>query len=399
MQVQTPLDYGNPLMGESWKCKTDSLRIPALGVNSIAGDPLNDSILYISTGNSTTAFGQTYGQGILKSEDEGNTWQTTSLSWNPSLDEVAVKVIIDGSQTLMVNNNITSKTVYAITSFNVFKSDDGGLTFNPIKDKLKDPNNPIYDEFTNRFFRDIEISKGDPSTIFLCTNTFDTNGRKAAVYMSRDKGLSFSEITPSGLVVDGFYLATTNAKPNRIYIQHPQNNNLATIRWSDDWGQSWGSMDMPTKRPDEDGSDRTISIGDFLGVFEVNDANENIIYSGNQLLAKFTSSTNQFTRICDYWPGNTHADIRALQIYSSSVNGQNDILIMGNDGGVNKSSTGGQPQSSWLMLNGSGMDIDQDGKPDDLVITQVFDLGTSNFSQIPYFGTGNQDNGYIFTTG
>ncbi|MEO0898882.1 MAG: T9SS type A sorting domain-containing protein [Bacteroidota bacterium] len=393
--------------GLSWLCKTDHLRIPAMGVNSIAGDPNNSNVLYIATGNSTTAFGETYGQGVLKSVDGGETWTPTSLSWNPPLSEVTVKIVVDGSHTLNTPNGIESKTIYAITTHNIYLSEDAGVSFNGLKQDIRNQDSTWnYQEFTHGSFWDIEIGIQDPTKIIITTNPGATNnGKHARVYLMDNPGtgisnISIQDVTPSSFIppIDSavsFYAATTEIEDQRFYIFTSTKADPAegSIFWMDNYSGIWDTKSFSISSGFS--STQTFVPGPFLGVFEINQKNLGIFYIGNHVLARTTDACSTFTRISIYEPGITHADIRALQILGSSGDGKNDTIIMGNDGGVNKHLKGGFPTSDWQKLNGNGIDIDQDGSPDDLVITQVFDINNSSFEPIKFIGTGNQDNGYI----
>ena len=66
--------------GSNWTTNTDNL--PVIGISSIAIDPINTQNMLIVTGDADGT--DTYSIGILKSTDGGNTWNTTSLSYNAS---------------------------------------------------------------------------------------------------------------------------------------------------------------------------------------------------------------------------------------------------------------------------------------------------------------------------
>ena len=63
---------------QTWSTSTDFLT--NLGVSDIAIDPVNPDIIYIITGDRDA--GDTYSYGLLKSNDGGNTFNLTGLSFN-----------------------------------------------------------------------------------------------------------------------------------------------------------------------------------------------------------------------------------------------------------------------------------------------------------------------------
>ncbi|GAB4414608.1 MAG: hypothetical protein OHK0039_22570 [Bacteroidia bacterium] len=109
--------------GLHWRCITDTLHMPALGINSISGHPTDTSQLLIATGYSHE-FVENYGLGVYRSDNGGESWQSTSLSWTPSLGEHMVRNL--------VRNTLQPDTVYAVGRKNyksyVFMSTDGGPT-------------------------------------------------------------------------------------------------------------------------------------------------------------------------------------------------------------------------------------------------------------------------------
>ena len=103
---------------------------PVLGVNAIAIDPLNPNIIYIGTGEVygyKKSIGGTvirttrgsYGIGILKSIDNGQTW-VKSLDWTFQQQR--------GVQCIRINPE-NPKSIYAATTEGIYKSIDAGLNW------------------------------------------------------------------------------------------------------------------------------------------------------------------------------------------------------------------------------------------------------------------------------
>ncbi|TAK65233.1 MAG: hypothetical protein EPO24_02755, partial [Bacteroidetes bacterium] len=115
-------------VGGNWERITTGY--PVLGVNSIAIDPTDTNTIYIGTGEVYrywASLGGTvvrttrgsYGMGILKTTDNGQTW-TKSLDWSYNQQE--------GVQVVRINPQ-NPKSLWAGTTAGVLKSTDGGLTW------------------------------------------------------------------------------------------------------------------------------------------------------------------------------------------------------------------------------------------------------------------------------
>jgi hypothetical protein len=108
------------------------------------------------------------------------------------------------------------------------------------------------------------------------------------------------------------------------------------------------------------------------------------MYFGGDELYRSVNQGATRAKVTEYYPPttpySTHADIRAFQFYASAPGGQSDVIILGTDGGVNRSTDGGIADS-WVNLNGS-----------ELIVSQIFDIGTSSLRP-GFIGAGTQDNG------
>jgi photosystem II stability/assembly factor-like uncharacterized protein len=100
---------------------------PTISVSEIVIDTTNPNVMYLGTGEfrrynqpgmvGTPGARATYGIGILKSTDGGNTWAQTGLNW--ALEEY--KAI----QRIVINPQNT-QTLYTATSEGIYKSTNGG---------------------------------------------------------------------------------------------------------------------------------------------------------------------------------------------------------------------------------------------------------------------------------
>ena len=89
-----------------------------LGVSDIAINPSNPDEIFIITGDRDG--GDTYSYGLMKSNDGGNTFNTTGLSFNITNYYRGNRVLIDP-----INTNV----IIVSTSNGIYRSDDSGVNF------------------------------------------------------------------------------------------------------------------------------------------------------------------------------------------------------------------------------------------------------------------------------
>ena len=333
---------GNP----SWVSVTDNSRLPFQGIKSIIvipgnGDPLDtsDDVILIASG--TQAFSRAgYGMGVWKSNDGGQTWNPTGLSYSLSNKIMTHKIV----------KTTTGNVFYAVTEKAnphesvVYKSTDGG-------DNWTDLGLP-----SGQILWDLKIDPSDPNNVFVSGGGLFRykNGvwKDLSYYLVRDISEKRVSITFSGNTVYALYLHhyTQNIIPNFYLIN------------STDGGNTW-STPIITKLT---GGNSKYSM--FF--IEVSASNPLIIYAGNNqgVLYKSLNGGLNFNSITCYSQfydnGNcsesspvgsyTHADIRVMHLYSNSTDGLSDNLFIGNDGGIMKTNNGG---NSWDNLNGNGLSI------------------------------------------
>ena len=196
--------------GSNWTTGTDNL--PVIGVSSIAIDPTNTQNMLIVTGDAHAS--DTYSIGILKSTDGGNTWNTTSLSYNVSQELRINKVIINP-------NNPDS--VYAVTNNNIMISTDAGLNWAPI--------------YIAGRWRDIEFKPGAPSTIYAAKQSSGGSN----IHRSTDGGVNWSALN-NGMIGSRYrpLIAVTPDNPEVIYaLFSGSDDEFHGLYKSSDSGDNW----------------------------------------------------------------------------------------------------------------------------------------------------------------
>lgn len=350
--------------GKNWHCVTDSLRLAGLGVNCIVADPKNTNIMYIAAGNSM-GFYQNFGIGILKSIDGGKHWATTGLTWAAYYGAVATKIIIDEQ-----NSNI----LYAISREKVFGSTNGGIDWATLLDISGSPDG----------FYDLRFIPNSPQIVAVTkvpTGSYPTGAR---IYTTANRGEKWVDISPNTSNVSApnklqfytnrYYIATTKSSPSKLYAIYKDYDAAYKLQATPfliyDIAESnpqWRLINPNAVSAGLDGND---------AVFEISDSNPLVIYTGKVTLSKSVNGGIVFKQAYS----NLHVDVRALQLYKTSPNGDQDTLLVGNDGGVGRSTDGGK---TWESLNGT-----------DLIVTEFFDIATSSIYPNMIAG-GTQDNGFL----
>ncbi len=172
-------------------------------LTSLAIAPSNDSVLYAG-----------YTVGIYKSTDKGNTWQILDLGFDIQ------------SQTLLAVDPRSADTVYAgifspasgTYSGGVYKSTDGGQTWNEVDNGLPNSSNQIWS---------LAVNSKSPDQLYIGLYGYYSEGKP--FFQSTDGGRSwanFSDGLPASGVVLCIEIDTAN---NRIYCGIGSNGNTSGI--------------------------------------------------------------------------------------------------------------------------------------------------------------------------
>ncbi|MEM7106450.1 MAG: T9SS type A sorting domain-containing protein [Bacteroidota bacterium] len=374
--------------GLTWDCITDDdngIRIPALGVQWITGDPQNADVVYIATGK--TSFRAELGVGVLKSIDGGSTWIHTDLSfqqtpapngWYPLIN----KVIVDPND---------SDIVYAISDDEVFRTTNGGGFANDGVDDW-----PIVVDNLNSIpqeeFIDLEFSPTSSNVLYLSSRHDDCDNLESHIWRLTFDGQNWqtTDITPGINPNDPIVLhssmnllaTSTLGDPDHIYLKSLHFNtctddDVPILRWHE-VNETWESITLNSNCP----------TGFNFRTFEVNDLNSDVMYGGDVRLWKDDNGDGTFQRVTDptLLDNQNHDDIRAIQIFESSQDGTTDHVVIGTDGGVNVSTNGGA-LGTWISMNGTDAN-------NGLVISQFYDIDNSSIRPGLIAG-GTHDNSYF----
>jgi photosystem II stability/assembly factor-like uncharacterized protein len=129
-------------------CKGECPGFPHGGVTSIAVDPRNKNVIYISLGINRGLTPEQYSYGVYKSTDGGNRWCPTDLQFIPTDIVGSTKVVMDPAD---------SNTLFASAGNKVYKTTNAGATW-------RAKANVIYAAPNGHEIHDIAVSRNPGTT-------------------------------------------------------------------------------------------------------------------------------------------------------------------------------------------------------------------------------------------
>ena len=337
--------------GSSWKCLTDNNGVLAVSDIIIPADYDASGTLYIATGDRDAWDNRSI--GVLKSTDNGTTWNQTGLSFT----------IFEGRMVNRLLQDPTNKDILiAATSIGVFKTTDGGTTWGT--------------QMSGAEFIDMEFKPGNPGIIYAST-------KYGQIYISND-GTTFSGPVYSDGSASRIELAVSPAQPEWVYaLAANGESGLYGIFKSIDSGTTFNEvfsgstknmLGWESQGTDSGGQgwyDLSLAASPF-------DA-DIVLLGGVNCWRSLDGGLNW--SIANHWWGDmvqaVHADKHKLAYRS------NGDLFECSDGGVYMSSNNG---GSWT------------DKTNGIQISQMYRLGVSQTESGDII-TGLQDNGTKLHTG
>ncbi|HVF49310.1 MAG TPA: Calx-beta domain-containing protein, partial [Pyrinomonadaceae bacterium] len=309
-----------------------------LAVGSIAFAPSNPSIVYAGMGDLDNSY---LGTGLLKSTDAGQTWARVSNDSLPAQALVTDVVVSpnDPNRVYVTQAASLNLNVGQIFTSGLFTSTDGGVNWT-----RKISGNA----------RKIAIHPADPQTIYVAMRTIDPPGTPG-LYKSTDGGANFSlaYTSPYGpSSTRDIRVAVTPADPQRVYVSVGRTIEPAEVRVevSSDAGANWtnrGALGIDLKQ---------FGYNTYLNV---SPADANTLYVGSRDVYKSMDGGFTWANITRNFSGpafqynpsisNTHPDQQSFAFSTDNPN----VLYIGNDGGISKSTDGGlsfQSRNQTLSL-------------------------------------------------
>ena len=390
--------------GNAWiKITTPSQNF---GVTSIVQDkrPGKRNVWYLATGEpvGTSASGDGsgsfyLGNGVYKSVDNGFTWELLSststgrpqsfssmwnLIWNMAVDPVS--------------ND--SDVVYAATLANIFRSNDGGLTWKSTLGGVQGSNYSYY----------VDIAVTAMGVLYA---TLSSDGGKKGIWRSVN-GFSWTKISPADMPAsyNRIAIGTAPSNENIVYFlaETPgtgqrTTNFMGTEEWNSLWKYTYisgdgtgsgGSWQNLSANIPADGSQfgQFNCQGSYDLLVRVKPDNPNVVFIGGTNLFRstdgFSTNTNT-TQIGGYGVGTTMPN---FQVYPNQHPDQHNLaflpsdptkMISSTDGGVHKTNNNMAGSVNWTTLNNGYLTtqfytigIDHGTPGNDIVFGGMQDNGT-----------------------
>ncbi len=310
--------------GETWDPVFDKEPVAAIG--AIAIDPNDDRVVWAGTGEDNPRNDVSYGDGVYKTTDGGDTWTNVGLQGTKYIS----RIVIDPTNSNHVIVAALGDVFSDSEDRGVFVTWDGGRTWS--KTLYVGPESgasdlAIDDQHPNVVYAGIWQFQRRPWT-------FTSGGPQDGLYKSTDGGRTWTRLTGHGLptgITGRIGLAVAPSDGNRVYALIESSEG---ILWrSDDAGATWTMVSKDTlvdQRPF------------YFTHIAVDPKNPDRVYGVSMMLSLSRDGGHTFHPIAEQ----VHVDYHAIWISASNPR----RIIVGEDGGYATTVDGGENWSSSLNM-------------------------------------------------
>ena len=318
-------------------------------IGDIAIAPSDPDVVYVGTGEANNRQSSSFGDGVYRSRDGGETFSHVGLRETQTIARVLVHPSDPDRVWVAANGHLFGPN----PERGVFKSTDGGGSWRHVL---------AVDEHTGA--TDVVLHPTDPNVLLAATYQrrrttccFVGGGPGSGIWRSDDGGESWSRVEGNGLpvgVMGRIALAVTPAEPDVVYAQIevaptaerpfsdeereerrrlaaadslPPDPESSGVWRSTDAGRTWQFRSNENGRPT------------YFSQIRASPRDADVVYVMDQRLHRSTDGGLTFEVLAGYG----HVDQHAMWIDPAGT----DHLIIGNDGGVDVSWDGGD---TWESL-------------------------------------------------
>lgn len=324
----------------SWSPLTDDL--PTSSISSIAINPNNPYQIFLLTGDGNRTDG--YSIGMLRSDDGGANWQQTGLTFTRTQNQFGYKILI---------NPLRTNTMFVCTNGGIYRSYDGGNTFDTCL---------LNTNFYVQGCYDIEYAPND--TTRMVASGF------ASVFSSSNGGVTWFNRS-ANLPVDCRRTAlavSPNGAAGEVWLYcGGRDSAFVSGSWvarykglykSTDYGVNYTRINNSPNISgyNYNGGDFAVDQSNIDMDIAVNPANKNIVMAGTHNIWKSSNSGASFgSNPVSHWSQGggvpyIHEDINFITYHPTDGS-----VYVGSDGGVYRSTDNG---ATWTDLT-NGLVISQ----------------------------------------
>jgi len=339
--------------GATWVSIFDDQGILTMGDISISKN--NTNLIWVGTGEADAVYAHS-GNGVYKSIDGGDTWESKGLS---DVGTVG-KILLDPNDDNTIFVAAMGPVYRNSENKGIYRSKDGGNTWTKVL-------------YINDVTGGIDISMHPSNSNIIYASMWQREftkddhvygGPNSGIYRSVDGGNTWEELTnelSTSNTISKIKLEIAPSNPNVVYALYINAaGNIDGFYASHDEGNNWkqGNTSFMVDA----------GFNEYFGDIYVDPTDENVLYNMGFWVYKSTNGGQSWTQIFD----GVHADQQSFAFNPINPN----QIIIGNDGGVYKSDDDG---STFEKIN-------------NLPITQFYRLHVNVNSNNIIYG-GSQDNG------
>jgi photosystem II stability/assembly factor-like uncharacterized protein len=338
--------------GITWQPIFDEQKVYSTGDVTI--DPSNSNIIWVGTGENNGGRHLSFGDGIYRSLDGGETWENMGLKDSEHISDIIIHP--EDSNTVWVSSQgpLWSKGGQR----GLFKTTDGGRTWDQVL---------AIDEWTG--VTSLVMDSSNPDKLYAASwqrqrtlPTYVGTGPGSAIYTSDDGGESWRKLSEglpeSDMGKIGLAISTQN--PDVVYAAIELNQRKGGVYRSENQGASW------TKMSDEVASGTGPHY--YQEVFADPHRFDRIYLMSNH--SKYSNDGGKTWTTFNN--KNKHVDDHAMAFHPTDPN----FILVGNDGGVYETK---DDMENWRYMS-------------NMPITQFYKIAVDDSEPFYYVYGGTQDN-------
>ncbi|MEX2529693.1 MAG: glycosyl hydrolase [Gemmatimonadota bacterium] len=324
-------------------------------IGTVVLDPENPDVVWVGTGENNSQRSVSFGDGVYKSTDGGETWRNTGLGASEHIG----KIVIDPRDSDIVYVAAQGPLWRDGGDRGLYRTTDGGETWERIlhvsemtgiSDVVQDPDEPdvLYAaSYQRRRHTGVLIAGGPEGTIFKSEDGGDT-------WREIDQGLP-------GVDRGRIGLALSPQRPDVVYAVVAAANDSSGFYRSEDRGESWMRV-----------NDWAPNDPQYYQELFPNPHREGEVWGVEVQLMRTTDHGDTW----EPWPTQgVHVDHHAMAFNPNDP----EHILLGNDGGLYESQDAGR---TWRYF-------------DNLPLMQFYRVGADESRPFYRIGGGTQDNGTV----